>query len=477
MSAATRILLVEDDPTIGALLHDELGRADGVEVSWVRDGKSAREALPKGWDVVLLDLRLPDVEDESLLNEVLSAPDSPPVILLTAHGTVETAVRCLKLGAFDFLEKPCRLEKLEGTIAKAIRSRRLEDENAGYRHWLSNPVHDGEPVPAFMSDLSTLANNDLPVLILGPTGAGKEVAARSLHDASPRADQPFLVVDCAALKDELIESELFGHERGAFTGATQGRSGLVEMGRGGTVFLDEIGELGLDVQGKLLRLLEKGEYRRVGGRSWRHSSARWMAATHRDLEQWVASGEFRSDLFYRLNVLRLDVPPLSERRDEILPLARTFLIEIDRRLGRGSRAFEAQTEMALVEYDWPGNIRELRHVVERIAVLSPEEHLLHAALPKELTRPAPAPHPGGAGTGRAEVARPDVVHAESVAAGSAADDPNRPVNLANCPSLAQLEQEHIERVLMAHNGDKKEAARTLGISLATLYNKLGRYDS
>lgn len=447
----SRILLVEDDPSIGRMLEEELGRSKH-EVVWVRDGRTARTtAAGESFDVVLLDLRLPDVPGEVVLREIKGQRDAPEVILLTAHGSIELAVRCLKEGAFDFLEKPCRLDRLEAVIERALRSRSMARENRGYRERFARA--DGsildEPLPPYLDDLTVLAKNDLPVLILGPTGAGKEVVARRLHAESPRHDQPFFVVDCSSLKEELIESELFGHERGAFTGADRTRPGLVEMASDGTVFLDEVGELGLDVQGKLLRLLETGEYRRVGGREWRKSTARWFAATHRDLRAAVDEGTFRSDLYYRLNVLRVEVPPLKERRDEIPRLARRFLSAIDRRLGNDERTWSPEVETALADYDWPGNVRELRNVIERMAVLSRTDRLEADALPSEL--------------------RPTTPDRTSSSRRSEAIDPTR--------TLAEIEREQILAVLDACEGNKTRAAKQLGISVATLYNKLARYEN
>jgi DNA-binding NtrC family response regulator len=411
--------------------HQVLVAADGK-----RGIDQAAKELP---DVVLLDYRLPDMDGEEVLARILEQEEAPEVVILTAHGSVDIAVKAMKRGAFDFLEKPCRLAELEVVVDKAAHTRTLRHENRCLRRILGGTggeiyLDPGAQAEDFRRLLDKIAASDLPVLITGETGVGKEVVARMIHRNSARAAAPFLVADCAALQSTLIESELFGHERGAFTGAHAARPGLVEAARGGTLFLDEIGELEASLQSKLLRLLESGEYRRVGGCRNLQADARFIAATNRDLPAEIAAGRFREDLYYRLNVLAVRVLSLRERREEIVPLAEHFLRNSK---GKGLR-FADETLEYIAKYDWQGNVRELRNVVERMAVLADGEVLEPEDLPPEIKmRPA---HGGG-----------------------------------SSPSLAGAERRHILRVLDDAGGNKKKAAELLGISPTTLYSKLKAY--
>lgn len=435
------IVLIEDDAAVSELLQEELTAA-GHEVSSCATGAAGLRSARKGAEVVLLDLGLPDTTGQEVLEELKRLPDPPEVVVLTAHGSVDVAVQTMKAGAFDFLEKPCRLDELQAVVEKAAASFALQFENRGLRRLLSGPAGaiDLESRPEdddFERLLRKVAASDLPVLITGETGAGKEVAARAIHRHSGRAEGPFLVVDCAALQPTLIESELFGHRRGAFTGAHTTRVGLVEAARGGSLFLDEIGELEPALQAKLLRLLESGEFRRVGEQRPRRAEARFLAATNRDLRAEVDQKTFREDLFFRLNVLEVVVPSLRERRHQIEPLAVAFL----RRAANDAQQFTEGALRALEAYPWPGNVRELRNVVERLAVLVDADTIDVSELPADLVAKKELPsrsHPGS--------------------------------------TLAEAERQHILSVLEEHDGNKTHAARALEISPTTLYAKLKVYE-
>ncbi len=452
----SRILVVEDDVDVREMLCAELREPDsesrvrhaGVDAaSCLREARACLEA--QDYTVILLDLRLPDGDGVELLAELnLSKGAAAEVIVLTANATIATAVAALKQGACDFLEKPCRLEQLRSSLARAQEAYRLKRENQSLRGLLSESRDFVGPQNAgYLAGLDRIAANELPVLVTGPTGAGTEVVARQLHhrytQASDRDVGPFLVVDCAALSSSLIESELFGYERGAFTGATHAKSGLVEMASRGTLFLDEIGELDLSLQAKLLRLLESREFRRVGGREMLRCDARIVAATHRDLAAEVESGGFREDLFYRLKVLTIEVPSLAARPEEIEPLATIFL----RRAAGDRLSLTAEAIDAFKSYAWPGNIRELRNVIERAAVLSEGPEVGVEDLPAEIGPSTDIGLGATRGTGMGEIGT----------------------------TLADLERQHILAVLEACGGNKTKTAATLGISASTLYEKLKRY--
>ncbi|MFN0059795.1 MAG: sigma-54-dependent transcriptional regulator [Planctomycetota bacterium] len=434
--------IIEDDASLRDLLANEL-RAAGHRVGVAATGTLGLEAVrAERPAVVLLDLKLPDADGEQLLAQLLAFDERPQVIVLTAHGSVDVAVRAMKAGAVDFLEKPCRLAELLLAVERAAERAALEFENRALKHVLDRTVArslnlsvDASP-SVLTRELEKIAASELPALILGETGAGKEVTARLLHQKSPRAGGPFVVVDCAALQPALIESELFGHERGAFTGAQAARVGLVEVARGGTVFLDEIGELEAGLQAKLLRLLEAGEFRRVGASKYQRAEARFIAATHRDLAAQVREGRFREDLYFRLNVLTIKVPSLRERAHEIAPLAESFLRASD---SRGRLKFAPETLARLARYDWPGNVRELRNVIERLAVLAEGPIIEPTDLPPEIRRAA-EPAPDSSDT-----------------------------------RLESIEQRHILQVLEQTGGNKTRAAELLDISPTTLYAKLKRY--
>jgi two-component system, NtrC family, response regulator AtoC len=401
-------------------------------------------------DVVLLDVHLPDGEGTDLLKEIRAEPGAPEVIVLTGHGSVSSAVEAMRLGAFHYATKPFVLDEIELLVRRAgekallsRRARALERLAGG-----DGDVMVGEApcMLALRALVERVAAADSPVLVQGETGAGKELVARAVHARSARARGPFVAVNCGALHEGLLESEIFGHERGAFTGAVRAREGLAEVADGGTLFLDEISEMPAPLQVKLLRLLQDGEVRRVGSDRVHHVDARFIAATNRDLEQSVKEGKFREDLYYRIRVLPVTVPPLRDRSDDIPALVAHFLARV--RTGRpGPAEVSPHAMAALKAYSWPGNVRELRNIVERMAVLAPGGTVDLAQVPSEVRTPG---DPGGAAGG----------------GGYGADLP-----------LDEVERLHILRVLDACGGNKTRAAEVLGITVRTLYNRLDAYRS
>jgi DNA-binding NtrC family response regulator len=431
------VLLLEDDRAFGAAIEDEL-RGRGYEVT---RKSTVAEALKRihdgGVDVALLDLQLPDGSGLDVLREITTEGLPVEALVLTGHAEVKTALEAMRLGAYDYLQKPPRLEELHVQVVKAAEKARLRAENVALRRQLRRH----EPLqgfvtadPAMKQALATVeraAPSPLPVLIQGETGTGKELVARALHEQSPRRPFPFVPINCAALPETLIESELFGHERGAFTGAVERKTGLFEVASRGTVFLDEIGELGLLLQARLLRVIETQEFFRVGGNRPVRVDVRVVSATNRDLRAEVAAGRFREDLYYRLNGVTIRLPPLRERRCDIPLLARHFLD----RVGSG-RMLDAGAFEALSGYEWPGNVRELEMVVQRAALLSSEPTLRSEDLPLEV-RPRAA----------ARVLRTDL-------------------------TLEEMEREYVQAVLEKHRGHRGRTAEALGIDPKTLYNRL-----
>lgn len=381
------ILLVEDDPSLNGILKRKLSKK-GLRVDAVLSGEKARDLLEKNsYDVVLLDIRLKDMNGLDLLRE-LAPQVSSKFIVITGYGDVNTAVEAMKAGASDFIQKPFSFEILEVSIEKALKEKRLEEENRALKSILFEKDYEitfETKSPLFKSVLNLIENaakSDVNILLRGETGTGKEVIARYIHKLSDRRDKPFVVVDCSAIPENLFESELFGHERGAYTGAVQRKMGLVEIADGGTLFLDEIGEVPLPVQAKLLRFVETRKFRRVGGLKEIGVDVRIVAATNRDLKEMVRRGEFRSDLLYRINTVEVEIPPLRERKEDIPLLTEVFLKRFRKKIGKKGIKL-------LMNYNWPGNIRELRNTIERASLLSKGEYIDDSlCLPSESEREA-----------------------------------------------------------------------------------------
>ncbi|MFN0242431.1 MAG: sigma-54-dependent transcriptional regulator [Planctomycetota bacterium] len=438
-----RVLFVDDDDSLRSVLSLELAET-GFEVRAFASSSGVVDCV-RTWipDAVLLDLRLPGVDGLELLRQMRRVDEAVQVVLLTGHGSVPEAVAAMRLGAHDFLTKPARLDVLEQVLRGAIAKRALIEDNARLRRVLEHRteafemIGSGAAITRLRAETLRVASSDGAVLVLGENGTGKELVARAVHGASRRRELPFVVVNCGAIPENLVESELFGHERGAFTGADRKRIGLFEAAHGGTLFLDEIGELPKQVQPALLRALQFGEVRPVGGDRVRSFDVRVVAATNRDLMALIAAGEFREDLYYRVAALPLHVPPLRERRDDIPELARTFLARSAARMGR-PLAFDDAALARLCELDWPGNVRELENAAERLCVMADSDVVDALAVERYVPR----------SLARAEL--PTL-------------------------SLEELERRAIIKALELHGGDKRVAAAQLGIALKTLYNKLDRY--
>lgn len=436
------MLLVEDDASLRTVLSRELERMGHRVVAHASGAGLLAVAEQEAPEVVILDLHLPGTQGMQLLPQLAAAAPDLPIVVCTGHGTVPLAVEAMRHGAFDFLTKPVSLDVLEAVVARAIGHGRLLRENRRLQALAAQtpaPARFGESPAAQQLERQLLRIAAVPqhVLITGESGVGKEVVARQLHAASPRRDRPFVVVHCGALPAELVESELFGHKKGAFTGAHQDRIGLFEAASGGTLLLDEVGELPLVVQPALLRAVQFGEVRAVGDDRVRAVDVRVLAATHRDLRQACAAGRFRDDLFYRLAVLELHVPPLRERLADLPALANAFLAREAQRAGR-SLHFGVDALAALAAHSWPGNVRELEHAVVRLAVLAD----------------GPA------------------ISAEDVAAYAFGSATQRAPGALPTLDLDQLERLAIQEAMRRTQGNKPQAAKLLGVALKTLYNRL-----
>jgi len=434
-----RMLIVDDERNLRLMLGQMLELA-GYEVHSVASGEEALQWLEtNSADVVFLDVRLPGMDGIATLARIAADHTQLVVIMMSGHGTIETAVRAVRQGAVDFLEKPLSRDQVLHTLSQVLQLQQLREENRRLRAAVGEGELLGEagPMQQLRARISQVAPTDATVLILGESGSGKELVARALHRESRRATGTFLALNCAAIPVELIESELFGHARGAFTGAVADRAGVFETASGGTLFLDEIGDMPLVLQAKLLRVLESSEFVPVGASTPRRADVRVVAATHQDLEARVAGGEFRADLFHRLNVVPLRVPALRERIEDIDVLATAFLEQAVARQQLPARCFAADGLRALGRYSWPGNVRELRNLVERLAILAPAERIDAAFIEAEL--PNSIGHDKASGTLRAVV--------------------------------EQCERETITRAVRGAGGNVAEAARRLGLERAHLYKK------
>lgn len=451
----TTVLVVDDDDAHRGMLRMML-KSWGYTVEEAADGDEAVEKVhAKAFDAVLTDVRMGKVNGIEAMKQILSYNPSLPVILMTAYSSVETAVDALRIGAYDYLIKPLDFDALKETLKKAIEHSRLGVENRELRRQFSEENASTEILgrsPAITSMLSmirTVAPTEATVLITGESGTGKELVARALHAQSLRKDEPLVTVNCAALAETLLESELFGHEKGAFTGADKRREGRFKQADRGTLFLDEIGEMPIGVQAKLLRALQQGEIQRVGSDKSEHVDVRVIAATNRDLRKEVEERRFREDLYFRLNVISLEVPPLRLRKEDIPLLAAHFLSHYAERNHKNVKGFSAQCMDMLLHYDWPGNVRELQNAVERAVILCTGEYVTGPELPVNIAK-------------LAAEAMPKSTEVSS--------------SLAGLP-LEEVERRAIEETLRETGDNKSAAARKLGITRATLHKKLRKYGS
>ena len=457
MSAPLRLLVVEDEAPYRELLARQLQKR-GHAVEAVGSAEEAL-ALAGEHEVILCDISLPGLTGIELIQKLRERDPSLQCIVLTGQGSIQTAIEAMKLGAYHYFEKPVKLTELELYVQGAGEKRRALRESQDARE-----LRRRERAPAFVGEapcvqevrrlIERVAGSDAPVLIEGETGTGKDLVARALHEGSPRRERPFVAVNCGALSETLLENELFGHVAGAFTGATKEQRGLFEVAHEGTLFIDEVAEMSLEIQKKFLRVLEDGEFRRLGESLTRHADVRVLAATNRDLKERVAAGAFRQDLYYRLAVLAIRTPPLREHPEDLALLVEELLERARARGGRGPVALEPRALAAMQRYAWPGNVRELRNVLERALVLCPAsvirledcQGIVADAPPPAAPRPAPPAAP-------------------APAASSAEGDAR---------SLEDLEREHILRVLAESEGNKTQAAKRLGLSLRSLYRRLER---
>ena len=382
--AGEHILIVDDEPAIRASLRGVL-EDEGYRVTAAPGGSDALAAIADdGHDLIFLDIWMPGLDGLETLTEIKRLRPEATVVMISGHGTIETALKAARLGAYDFIEKPLSLEKTLLTVARALEHARLERENAALRAQLSERseiIGETGVMRRLREQIATAAPSSGRVLIHGENGSGKELVARAIHALSGRREEPFIEVNCAAIPDELIESELFGHERGAFTGATARRRGRFELANGGTLFLDEIGDMSIRTQAKVLRSLEEQAFERVGGKETLKVDVRVIAASNRDLAALIAEGRFREDLYYRLNVIPIDVPPLRGRRDDIPLLVEHFVAVFCHENGKAAKRLTGEALAYFLAYDWPGNVRELRNMVERLVIMAPHETIGPEDLP------------------------------------------------------------------------------------------------
>lgn len=465
MSNNINLLIADDEVSFAQLLGERFTRK-GFNVAVVHTVTDALTEIQKNiFDLALLDQRLPDGDGLELLHAAKSTDPNLEAVILTGYGTMESAIEALKDGAYDYLTKPCNAAKLEFTLYKALEKRRLAKQAAGLSEALRRQsgagpiIGQSEGIKRVMEMIQLVLNSDASVMILGESGTGKELVARALHFWSERRDRPFQTLNSAALPSQLLESELFGYEKGAFTGATSSKPGLVEVADGGTLFLDEIGDMDLTVQAKLLRFLECGEFLRVGSTRLRKVKVRVVAATNRNLKEDVREGRFREDLFYRLNVVTIDIPPLRERKEDIPILANYFLKK--KREPHNEKEFSKECIQALLNYDFPGNVRELANIVERGILLTKgqwiePEYLFCSTINgscKELSK-------------NMEISPKEELSLKE----------DSILNHVEDLSLQAMEKRHIQKVFKHCGGNKTQTAKILGIGLKTLYRKLDEYD-
>ncbi len=444
------VLFVDDEVRLIEAFKIKLSK-EGFGVSIAA---SAEEALSivkeQTFDVCVLDIKLPDMDGIELLGRIKEIEPTSEVIMLTGHASVDTAIKAMKLGAYDYLVKPCKLSELSSIVSKAFEKKSLKEKNIVLEQHLQRvELHDkfvGEssPIKEVKKLISLVGASEVPVLVLGDTGTGKELVARAIHAYSSRAANPFVTINSSTLQENILESELFGYKRGAFTGAQTDKLGLLEIANKGTFFVDEVGDMNPIIQAKLLRVLEMGVFRKLGDTRELKVDVRFIFATNKSLEEEVETNRFRKDLFYRLNTFVISVPPLKDRRDDIPILVDYFLTKLAR--GRKEKVISDEALQLLVDYKWPGNVRELANVLERAILLSMDRGVITSDdLPRSMLQRGPAKEE---------------------------EEENKPNSQGNLLRLDMMEKSHIERVLQMVGGNKSKAARVLGISRRKLYQKI-----
>ncbi len=452
MKGINSVLVVDDDRAHRTMLHTLLS-GWGYEVNEADDGQAAIEQVhARAFDLILMDIRMIKISGLEALTEIRAFNPAIPVIIMTAYSSVETAVEALKKGAYDYLTKPLDFDELRMVMERAMDHSHLKKENRILKEALGNQfdtrniIGGSEAMVRLLETVAQVAPSEATVLITGESGAGKELIAGAVHFNSPRKNGPFVKMNCAAITESLLESELFGHEKGAFTGAHRRKEGKFEQADGGSLFLDEVSEMSLSMQVKLLRVLQEREFARVGGEDIIKVDVRVISATNKDLMQEIEPGRFREDLYYRLNVVALNVPPLRERNEDIPLLAGHFLTTFAEKNHKPIRGFSPQAMDQLLRYAWPGNVRELMNTVERAVVLSRDEYIDEEDLP---------------------------FHIKDGLADAVADSPLSAPETGH--SLEEVEKGTILKTLELTGGNKSEAARRLGITRKTLHKKLKKY--
>lgn len=454
----SRILVVDDEESIREFLEIML-KKEGYEVSCAEDGQIALDLLKKkSFDLVISDMQMPNMTGMELLKQVKDQYSDVVFMMITAFGTTETAVEAMKMGAYDYITKPFKIDEVRINIANALRSQNLEVENRNLKKELTkeynfqNLVGNSEPMHRIFEMIRRVSQTPTNILITGESGTGKEVIAKAIHYNGPLKDEPFVTVNCGAIPESLMESEMFGHKKGSFTGAIADKSGLFEVADGGTLFLDEVGELPLSIQVKLLRAIQERIIRRVGGTEDTKINVRLMAATNRNLEDMVKEGTFRQDLFYRLNVININSPSLRERSDDIPSLANHFLKKYNQRLGKNIEGISQEAMDVLKKYNYPGNVRELENIIERTVALEAGSSILPESLPPFVNTPS----------GRKMASSHEIEVTED--------------GLDLDKVMGQIEKEILVKAIHAAGGVKKKAAKLLSITFRSMRYRVEKYN-
>lgn len=445
MSKKPNIIFTDDEDTFRNIMAKELSRMGYNVVSCASGAETLKNIQERDFDIVILDINMPVMDGIEIIKRVKALDPTTEVIILTGQGTIENAVQAIKLGAYDYVTKPCRLAELHILLQKALEKRQLNKENVHLKRLVKDAqktpmlIGNSAAITAMHKMIEKVAASDAIVLIQGESGTGKELVAQAIHQRSARVNKPCVVVNCATLQEAILESELFGHVKGAFTGAAESRVGLFEVADGGTIFLDEIGELTINTQAKLLRVVQSGEIRRVGDNRIITVDTRIIAATNKNLATEVKNGRFREDLYFRLNVITLSLPALRDRMEDIPALIDYFVTSFCQ--NKQKRILLPETMAIMMQYSWPGNVRELRNTIERLIVLTESENISTEDLPENI---------------RNSSSKFNMVEGVD-------------------GTLSEIEKKHILKVLQERKWNKTLAAEALGISLKTLYNKLKMY--